>query len=88
MTNVYKLSILQLASIGFALYITFLGQAACASSDHLNALEAGVSLLTKSTFVRGEPIILRYAVLDGAAWLASAWQSCGGTAYRLVIQAH
>ena len=64
MTNNFRLNVLQIGCAIFALCAASFCQPASANGDHLSALSSKVSLLTKSTLVQGEPIILQYSVFN------------------------
>jgi len=88
MTNILKSNVLQVGCAVFALCIAPFCQQASASSDHLGALDAKVSLLTKSTFVQGQPIILRYLVSNTSDQkLGLDWKGAEGYSLALTDQA-
>ena len=62
MTNRFRINALQVGFGIFAVCLVSCCRLATAGTDHLGALDTKVSLLTKSTFVQGEPIILHYSV--------------------------
>lgn len=88
MTHRFMLNALQVGCAIFALCIAPFCPPASAGSDHLGALGAKVSLRTKSTFVQGEPIVLRYSVLNTSDQkLGLDWEGAQGYSLALTDQA-
>ena len=88
MTNILKSNVLQVGYAVFALCIALFCQQASASSDYLGTLDAKVSLLTKSTFVQGEPIVLHYLVSNTSDQkLGLDWGGAEGYSLALTDQA-
>jgi len=87
MTNQFRTSVLQVGFGVFALCIASFCQPASASGDHLGALDAKVSVLTKSAFVQGEPIILHYLISNTSDQkLGLDWEGKEGYSLTLTDQ--
>ena len=87
MTNRFKIAALQVVFGTFALCLVSCCRSVTAGTDHLGALDAQVSLLTKSTFVQGEPIILHYKVSNTSDQkLGVTWEDKAGYSLALTDQ--
>lgn len=87
MKNIFGLISASIGSVALTLCIALLGQSASASGDQLGALDANASLLTKSTLVQGEPIILRYSVSNTSDQkLGLNWEGAEGYSLALTDQ--
>lgn len=88
MKNVVKSRIFHIGSIVLALLAMSLGHSAFAEGDRLGALDAKVSVVTKTTFVQGEPIILRYLTANVSDQrLGVSWGQTAGYTVSLTDQA-
>ena len=88
MRDTFKPYVLYIGSIALVLFVMLLGHPAFADSDHLGALDAKVTMITKATFVQGEPIILRYTTTNlSDQRLGLSWGQMGGYTVSLTDQA-
>ncbi len=88
MTSKFRINALPVGFGIFALCIASFCPMASASNDHLGALDAKVSLLTKSTFVQGEPIVFHYSISNTSDQkLGLDWEGAEGYSLALTDQA-
>ena len=87
MRNIFDLNIVRMMFVVLAIWVTLHGQQTFAA-DHIGALDAQVSLATKTTIVQGEPLILRYSTINTSDQkLGVSWGQTGGYTVLLTDQA-
>ncbi len=87
MRSISDFNIVRMMFVVPAVWIALNGQHVFAT-DHMGALDAQVSLATKTTFVQGEPIILRYSTVNVSDQkIGVDWGQTAGCTLSLTDQA-